>query len=91
MQIPKRSRRKGDEMASKLVIPILFGVICVLTVVTAWENGNFKDSQVISMPTATAEKNISILVMQVYFKRLIVTFSYTLFEVSTKLYRARHA
>jgi hypothetical protein len=30
-------------------------------------NGNFKDSQVISMPTATAEKNISILVIQVYF------------------------
>jgi ribonuclease I len=51
-------------MASKLVIPILFGVICMLAVVTAWENGNFKDSQVISMPTATAEKNISILVMQ---------------------------
>jgi hypothetical protein len=54
-------------MASKLVIPILFGVICMLTVVTAWETGNFKDPQVISMPTATAEKNISILVMQVYF------------------------
>ncbi|KAH9543014.1 hypothetical protein CY35_13G039900 [Sphagnum magellanicum] len=51
-------------MASKLVIPILLGVICMLTVVTAWENGNFKDSQVISMPTATAEKNISILVIQ---------------------------
>jgi hypothetical protein len=67
MQIPKRSRRRGDEMASKLVIPILFGVICMLTVVTARENGNLKDSQVISMPTATAEKNISILVIQVYF------------------------
>jgi hypothetical protein len=37
MQIPKGSRRKGDEMASKLVIPILFGVISMLTVVTAWE------------------------------------------------------
>jgi ribonuclease I len=51
-------------MASKLLIPILLGVICMLTVVTARENGNFKDSQVISMPTATAEKNISILVIQ---------------------------
>ncbi len=54
-------------MASKLLIPILFGVICMLTVVTARQNGNFKDSEVISMPTATAEKNISILVIQVYF------------------------
>lgn len=54
-------------MASKLLIPILLGVICMLTVVTARDNGNFKDSQVISMPTATAEKNISILVIQVYF------------------------
>jgi hypothetical protein len=52
-------------MASKLLIPILLGVICMLTVVTAREN--FKDSEVISMPTATAEKNISILVIQVYF------------------------
>jgi hypothetical protein len=67
MQIPKRSCRKGNEMASKLLIPILLGVICMLTVVTARDNGNFKDSQVISMPTATAEKNISILVIQVYF------------------------
>jgi hypothetical protein len=67
MQIPTRSRRKGNEMASKLLIPILLGVICMLTVVTARDNGNFKDSQVISMPTATAEKNISILVIQVYF------------------------
>jgi hypothetical protein len=49
-------------MASKLLIPILLGVICMLTVVTAREN--FKDSEVISMPTATAEKNISILVIQ---------------------------
>ncbi len=54
-------------MASKLLIAILLGVICMLTVVTARENGNFKDSLVISMPTASAEKNISILVIQVYF------------------------
>jgi hypothetical protein len=67
MQIPKKSRRNGDEMASKLLIAILLGVICMLTVVTARENGNFKDSLVISMPTASAEKNISILVIQVYF------------------------
>jgi hypothetical protein len=66
MQNPN-SRRKADEMASKLLIPILLGVICMLTVVTARENGNFKDSKVISMPTATAEKNISVLVIQVYF------------------------
>jgi hypothetical protein len=59
--------RKRDEMASKLLIPILLGVICMLTVVTARENGNFKDFQAISMPTATAEKNISVLVIQVYF------------------------
>jgi ribonuclease T2 len=51
-------------MASKLLIPILLGTICMLTLVTASENGNFKHSQVISMPTATAEKNTLVLLTQ---------------------------
>jgi hypothetical protein len=52
-------------MASKLLIPILLGTICMLTLVTASENGNFKHSQVISMPTATDEKNTLVLLTQV--------------------------
>jgi hypothetical protein len=53
-------------MASKLLIPLLLGTICALTVVKATEGGNFKDSLLISMPTATREKHIMVLVAQVY-------------------------
>ncbi|KAH9543012.1 hypothetical protein CY35_13G039800 [Sphagnum magellanicum] len=51
-------------MASKLLIPLLLATICGLTVVTASESGNFKDSRLISMPTATREKHILVLVAQ---------------------------
>jgi len=61
-----KSHRKGDKMASKLLIPLLLATICGLTVVTASESGNFKDSRLISMPTATREKHILVLVAQVY-------------------------
>jgi hypothetical protein len=53
-------------MASKLLLPLLLGTICALTVVTASESGNFKDSRLISVPTATHEKHILVLVAQVY-------------------------
>jgi hypothetical protein len=60
-------------MAAKLLIPILLGTICMLRLVTASENANFKHSQVISMPTATAEKNTLVLLTQVISLENMVT------------------